>query len=207
MKSLGTALTTAIAIIAFPSAASAEYLIPPGNSAVNQYTESVPTAGGHREVDEDGKGRRRSPAKVLGAGNARRLEEHGPSGREVAEVVAETAPSADVPTVSATGSDDTGETSAGGFVAGGGGGGTGDGDGGSGTGSSSQGADRAKADKKLPGTGAEMPDGSSPFGEVLGQATGSSSSGHMGLLLPLIVIGTIAWSLAFLWRRRDQPTA
>ena len=52
----------------------------------------------------------------------------------------------------------------------------------------------------------QIPDGSSGLGAVLGQATGSSDSGQLGLLLPLIVLATIAWSVAYLVRRRRQPT-
>jgi hypothetical protein len=52
--------------------------------------------------------------------------------------------------------------------------------------------------------GAKEPHGSSGLGEVLGQATGSSSSGQLGLLLPLVVIGAIAWALAFFWRQRRR---
>jgi hypothetical protein len=37
----------------------------------------------------------------------------------------------------------------------------------------------------------------------LAQATGSSS-GQLGLFLPLIIIGTVIWSLNFLWRQRRQ---
>jgi hypothetical protein len=46
-------------------------------------------------------------------------------------------------------------------------------------------------------------DGSSGLGEVLGQATGASSGG-MGVLLPLIVLGALAWSGAYAWRRRRR---
>lgn len=38
-------LAAAVAIAAFPSAAKAQRVVPPGNSAVNQYTETFPTAG------------------------------------------------------------------------------------------------------------------------------------------------------------------
>ncbi|HEU4736290.1 MAG TPA: hypothetical protein VFS48_04595, partial [Solirubrobacterales bacterium] len=55
------------------------------------------------------------------------------------------------------------------------------------------------------GTTTELPDGSSGFGEVLAEATGSSS-GETGLLLPLTILATAAWALAFLWRQRNRPT-
>jgi hypothetical protein len=184
-------LAATAAIFAFPSVASAEYLIPPGNSAVNQYTESVPTSGGPRDVNKGPKGQDRSPAEVLGKDNAQRLESRGPQGRRAAEVAAATAPSAGVaastgggpePGTTKGGAGDHGESASGsgqGGRTGAGGGGT-----------------AASLDEE---------DGSSGLGQVLGQATGSSS-GQMGLLLPLAILATAAWALAFLWRQRDRRT-
>lgn len=45
----------------------------------------------------------------------------------------------------------------------------------------------------------------SGLGEVASQATGSSFSDGTDLLLPLAILGTIAWLLAFLRRRRQRP--
>jgi hypothetical protein len=160
-----------------PSVASAEYFVPPENSAVNQYTESVPTAGGQRDLNKGRSGGDPSPEEVLGEGNARRLESQGPVGRKVAEVVATTAPGTNVATPS-------GNSEESGGIAGGAGGGGGGGDHGS----------------AIP---AGQSGGSSALGEVLGQATGSSS-GQMGLLLPLVILATAAWALAFSWRRRER---
>jgi hypothetical protein len=51
------------------------------------------------------------------------------------------------------------------------------------------------------GTVAE--DGSSGIGEVIGSATGSSDSGELGLLLPLIILATLVLSGLYAWRRRS----
>jgi hypothetical protein len=61
----------------------------------------------------------------------------------------------------------------------------------------------------IPTVGAKAgePSGSSGLAEVLRQATGSSSSGEMGLLLPLIIVATLAGSLIYLAGRRRRPTA
>ncbi len=45
--------------------------------------------------------------------------------------------------------------------------------------------------------------GSSGLGEVLAQATGSSS-GQMGLLLPLILIAALVWAVAFFRKQRSR---
>jgi hypothetical protein len=160
MKTLKTQLGSmvVIAVLALPSVATARPLVPPGNSAVNQYTETFPTAGGAATTKKRGKQRDRSPAKVLGADNARRLEAAGPQGREVAEVVAATAP----PGVT--------------------------------------GPDRA------PRTGSQGdgPGGSSGFREVIAQATGSTDSGELGLLLPLLILAAVAGATAYLWRHRQR---
>jgi hypothetical protein len=185
MRSPRLALLAAVlAIFAVPSVASAEYLIPPGNSAVNQYTESVPTSGGPRDINRGPKGGDRSPAEVLGKDKAQRLESQGPDGRSAAQVVAATAPVS------------------GGFEPAGGGGtqtsGSAPGSGGAAKGGTAAAPGGGGAAVQLEGQ-----DGSSGLGEVLGQATGSSS-GQMGLLLPLVLLATAAWALAFFWRQRDR---
>lgn len=197
-------LAATIAILAIPAAAQAEYLIPPGNSAATQYTEAVPTAGGPKASNNSKHGGSKSPKQVLGKGNAKKLDAQGPEGRAAAEVAAATAP------VAISGGGEGGPTSPGhaspGKAANGSGSGSGD--------STGSGSPGHKASADTPGSTAgqeatlaseQIPSGSSGLGEVLGQATGSSS-GQLGLLLPLIVLGTIAWSVAYVVRRRRQPT-
>lgn len=176
------ALLAVAALCACPGMASAASLVPPGNSAANQYTETYPTTGGNAEAKGKGKGKA-TPGDVLGDGNAEKLDSKGRQGRETAAVVAATAP----PPVagSATGGESAGDDPA----AAGSGGAKGDGGAGGG-----QGNDAAAAEAE----------GSSGIGEVLGQATGSSSSGGIGLLLPLIVLASVVWALAFFLRRRHR---
>jgi hypothetical protein len=210
LKTVIALLTAATALAAAPLAAAeeAEPVVPPGNSAVNQYTETFPTAGGDKDVNKGRTGGKRSPGKVLGTRNAQRLEEHGPEGRAVAEVAAETAPS--VPDRQPA--SDTGEDSEdAGAAAGRSGGGKGDGGGGNQNrkGASAgkpapQRADGVHKPAPSPPSGAGEVDGSSGLGEILAQATGSTSSGEMGLLLPLIVLAAIAWSVAFVARRTQR---
>jgi hypothetical protein len=191
---LGTA--AAVAIFAFPPVSNAEYYVPPGNSAVNQYTESVPTSGGPKNVGKGGDGAK--PQKVLGSENTKRLEEHGEQGRRAAEVAATTAPKPVVTFTEAPASEP-----------GQGGGGTGDGQGG-GTGPGKQTAPEQQSgvsQEVEEGTNARAaePSGSSGLGEVLGHATGSSSGG-MGLLLPLILVAAIVWA-SLMYRRQRSRTA
>jgi hypothetical protein len=178
----------AIWALALPAAASAEYLVPPGNSAATQYTETVPTAGGQRNTEKDRRRGGDSPAEILGAGNARRLDEQGEAGREVAQFAAETAPSP--ANKKAPTGDDEGNR-------GDDDGGRKDDQGGAATGAGPDGTGGG-------GSAVAEPSGSSGFGEVLAQATGWSSS--EGLLL-LAILGALAWALAFLWRQRDRSTA
>jgi hypothetical protein len=58
--------------------------------------------------------------------------------------------------------------------------------------------------KPPPGSVGEESSGSSVFGEIVGQATGSSGSGEMGLLLPLVIVAAVVLSGVALWRRRDE---
>ncbi|HEX5927932.1 MAG TPA: hypothetical protein VFY48_00910 [Solirubrobacterales bacterium] len=183
----------ALAMLAvLPAGAGAASLVPPGNSAANQYTETFPTTGGNAEAEGKGKGKgKATPGDVLGAGNSKKLDSKGKQGRETAAVVAATAP----PPVTGSaagagnGSDDSGAAGAGGS---GGGQTAAGGSAGGGPGSATSEVTVADAE------------GSSGVGEVLGQATGSSSSGGIGLLLPLVVLGSVIWALAFFLRRRRR---
>lgn len=96
---LGSIAALAI-FLALPTT-SAWAVVPPGNSAVNQYTETFPAAGGAETTKRRGKQDarpHRSPVETLGAKKVRKLAAEGPVGREVAAVVAATAaPSATQP--------------------------------------------------------------------------------------------------------------
>ncbi len=185
-------------------AEEASSVVPPENSAATQYTEAIPTAGGDKETDG---GRKPSPAKVLGAKNAKRLESHGKEGREVAEIVAETAPApaadpsvAEEPTPPRKSSPQntaSSETQ----------GSDGEEAGGAGAGKGSGPPSRpteSPAAKQTPAS-TELPSGSSGLGEVIAEATGSSSSGQLGGLLPLAILAAIVWALAYFWRQQKRP--
>ncbi len=167
---LGLGLAVTFAIFTLASTAMAQPVVPPGNSAVNQYTETFPAAGGGAPASDKGK---RSPAQALGAKNARRLEEMGPEGRAAAALAAATAPSVSASRGTAHGA------------------------------GQAPGKFRTPSGRAAGGSHSGEPGGSSGLGEVIAQATGSSSSGQMGLLLPIIII---AGSATYAWRRRRRAT-
>jgi hypothetical protein len=195
-----TPLTIAVlaaSIFCFPAAASAGTLVPPGNSAANQYTETFPTSQGEEESELEKKNGVK-PNDVLGAGNTRKLDQEGATGKAVAQFTAETAPVVQ----SSGGGESSGNQGKGHGQAskgeGGSGGSEGEeasqgsgGSGGSGGNSGSGGATAASGS------------GSSGLGEIVSQATGGSSGG-IGLLLPLILIGAVVWSALYVWRNRQQ---
>jgi hypothetical protein len=80
-----------IASLSVASTAHAQQVVPPGNSAANQYTETFPTTSGDEPTAEPGEGGR-TPGEALGTENSRRLEDLGPEGREAAALAAATAP-------------------------------------------------------------------------------------------------------------------
>jgi len=197
-RTLFMALLATLALLAAPALASAEYLVPEGNSAVTQYTEGFPTGGGEKKTEGS---KHVTPGKAIGAGNAKKLEQHSPEGAAVAEVAAETAP-VPVATPESTSTPESG----------------GDQQPSSGKGSKQgkpaqkqgkqhedqpQGSDQEEGAAAAPAAG-DGPSGSSGAGEVLGAATGTSS-GAIGLLLPLIILAAIAWGLYYAWRQRQQP--
>jgi hypothetical protein len=194
---LAVALTLALAL---PATAMAEEVVPPENSAATQYTEAIPTGGGQKGTG--GSGGHATPAAVLGADKAKKLESQGRKGREAAAVVAATAPS---PPPAPNPAPQRSTPSSGGGSSKAGGKAKSDHGGGKSTQHSNGGAN-APAAERLTVTHVEIPAGSSGLGEVLAQATGSSSSGQLGLLLPLLILAALAWALAFVWRQR-QPAA
>jgi hypothetical protein len=184
----GIGLVAAIALLSAAPVAAQEVdgaLVPPENSAVNQYTEAYPTAGGERNADKR-KGRERSPKQVLGSRKEERLHRHGDDGAEVAEVVAETAPVAEP-------EQEVEESGA--PAPGGSGGGQG---GGAAESEPAPGPNRsAVGDPAVSDVS-----GSSGVGEIVSQATGSSSPGGIGLLLPLLIVATALWAFTYAIRHR-----
>lgn len=175
------AAATGLAIAAFPpSLAAAEPIVPPGNSAATQYTEAFPTSGGEHPLDGGGHGSRK-PSSVLGPRNTRRLDAKGPQGRAAAALATATAP----------------------VVSGPGAGGSG-GAAGGGKGAPAAGAGEEASDVGSAQPASAEPHGSAGFGEVIGQATGASSSGEMGLLLPLAIAAVLLWSFVYFWRQRRR---
>jgi len=82
-KAIPIVFSAALAALALPAAATgASGVLPPGNSAVNQYTEAFPTTSGGKPIGGDRE--QRSPGEVLGRRNAKRLESLGPQGRAAA---------------------------------------------------------------------------------------------------------------------------
>jgi hypothetical protein len=221
MKVLRTAagllVATAISLAAAAPAIALEEeesVVPPENSAVNQYTEAFPTARGEKEA-RNGGGRHVSTGKVLGSTNVKKLEKHGSAGRATAKFAADTAPRAvhSPATGSGGGQSHSGQAGAvgpGGGSQGGGGGGTAGGGTGGGNpasgGSGGGGHGKAPSPSTPPGpTAAAHPaqaDGSSGLSEVLSRATGSTSGGGMGIFLPLLIVAAIAWAIAYSVRQR-----
>jgi len=170
-------LSATIAIVAAsPATAEETPFVPPENSAVNQYTESFPTAGGDKDA-HDHDGGNRSPKKVLGSRNAEKLRAQGPAGEATAELVAETAPA-----VEKTGDAGTGVPPRTGGDSGGG----------------ADGGKPVAADSPA----IKEAGGSSGVSEVIAWATGSSPAGGVGIFLPLLIIATVLWAFAYLARQR-----
>lgn len=194
MKS-AIAVLVLVASLIPASVAAAETIVPPSNSAVTQYTEQFPTAGGNAKPNSGiNGGGGKAPSKVLGSKNTQKLESKGTVGEEVATLAAETAP------VSATPSGGSGQHQGngkannaqhqGGKPAGNTGGGEGN---------------AANGPQPAGSTAPDTSSGSSGLGEVLAQATGSSN-GELGLFLPLILLGTVIWSLYYVRRERRQAS-
>ena len=192
-----------LAFSALPSVAAAESVVPPGNSAATQYTETFPTTGGNAEVNgsingggNSPKGGGRSPSKVLGSHTANQLESHGQEGRTVATLATESAPEGGGEGGGVGGGSGKGGGSNGGQAA----------KGGSGSGAPSGGSVGGAQAVSGSTLSAAAPAGSSGLSEVLSHATGSSS-GEMGIFLPLVLLAAPLCALAYAWRRRQPGRA
>ena len=115
-----------------------------------------------------------TPANALGAGNARRLEAKGPEGREAASVAAETAP-VPAPSASVPASPPGQPQTA-----------------------------HPTSSRPTSSHSESLPDGSSGLGRVVAEATGSSDSGDLGILLPLLILAAVLGSGAYFWRHRHR---
>lgn len=191
-------LVALAASLAVPVAASAEYLVPEGNSAVNQYTEGVPSAGGEKGTRNGEFSEPVKPGQAIGAENAKKLSEQGPEGQAVAEVAAETAPEAPVtenPEANRpAGHGKQGDRSP---VHKGGKGKKHHGK----KGTSNQESREASAGAAP--AGGNGFDGSSGVGATLAAATGTEE-GQLSLLLPLIIIAAVAGGATYAVRQRKQ---
>lgn len=191
-------LVAIAALFATPAAATvAEAVVPPSNSAAAQYTEAFPTSGGDKKTDQAA--HHRSPVKVLGSHKAKKLEKQGPEGKAAAEVAAATAPTS-IATPQPAHAPSTPSNGGGGHN-----GGPGRSGGGGGASGAQQRSDVASAGGASRSPGSEQDQGgSSGIGAAIGQATGLSSPGPSGPLLPLVILATVLWSLVYLWRQRRQ---
>jgi hypothetical protein len=166
-------VTSVLAALVLPAFASAEtVVVPPGNSAATQYTETFPSSRGNVDVS-GGRAGGGSPTKALGRRTAHALESHGEDGAAVAALAAEP------PTAKARHHRRHRRSAAGG-----------NGSGGGVSGNSPAGGEAS---------------GSSGLGQVLSSAT-LSSSGEMGIFLPLVLIAALAGSLAYAWRRQARSS-
>jgi hypothetical protein len=183
-KAIPGLMAVATVALALPSAASADRVVPPGNSAATQYTEAIPTAGGPTDTGKGSGQSGRTPAKSLGSRNAQRLQAQGREGEAAAAVATETAPAP----AATTEAPEIGAPEQGGGATRGGG------------------AHR-RSTAAEPRTAIENPDGGSGLGETISQAAGASAPTGSDLLLPLAFAGAIAWAIAYLIRQRKKPTA
>lgn len=199
-------LAFALLALAVPAGAAAQ-IVPPGNSAAAQYTETFPTSQGEKDTQGQRK-KHVTPEKVIGKEKTKALEAQGPEGEAVADFAAETAP-----ITSGGGEEPSGRGKTGSKGDAGGGRENGGGGKQNGGGNESKGGNGAGGEEPSEAGGGGIPtgsgggsgpSGSSALGEVASQATGVSS-GALGLWLPIVLVAVIAWAAFMVWRRREGP--
>lgn len=83
-------MLAALLLLSGPAAAIAQTNAPPGNSAIDEYLETVPGATGNQTPRKAGPGG--DSGGVLTAAQRKRLEQLGPDGKALAGVVEATSP-------------------------------------------------------------------------------------------------------------------
>ena len=168
------------ASVALAAGGPPKHLAPPGNPAVSEYLEDVPTAGGAAPPGSGGK-----PAHTLSPNQQRQLGRMGKNGQALENVVNETAPPAAPDTPKGGGHGASGRR-------------------GSGSGRAGAGSDRAGADPS-PGHSirpASSSSSGSPTSAVLSAATGRGGGGGMGVFLPVLVgLGVLSVVVTLIRRR------
>jgi hypothetical protein len=206
------------ALVPASALAVKEVVVPPGNAGVNQYTQTVPTAGGNAVVKDQEEKSAAKPKQVLGDKGAAELEAKGAEGKAAAELAAEGAQPVETAPETAPVEEEAAEGHHKGGAAGhdgGKGGGHGKGqNAGGGKSQANGGGDKAGGGK---GAGepaqvtveaqAPLSDGSSSgIGKIVDQVTGSGSSGELGLWMPIALLVGLAWCVVYTWRRRGHTS-
>jgi hypothetical protein len=191
-------LAAVVAAVASPASSLANPThVPPGLSGANQYTETLPGPGGDEPTSSSGKAAGK-PEETLGKADTERMEAQGPEGRAAAELAAQTAPEA------------TAESAP------------------SPTTEPSHHSKRSKASKQKHGSKQKSgskkkrtshaknnaaatsksfeqagPSGSSGVEQVAASLAGSSDSGGMGPLLPILIGLAAIFAIGYLIRNRS----
>jgi hypothetical protein len=172
-------LCLALAALGVLAGTASAAVLPPGNSAANQYAESLPGAGGNEtpsggstQPGEGGKSGAQAPSGegAISPETAAELEKLGPAGKATLDLAAGTAPKPPKGTHSKNSKNHRGDGGA------------------------------AGAAPAVSG-----PNGSSGVGEVLGGLSGTSSSGGLGFLQPLLIALALIVAVAYALRRRRGP--
>jgi hypothetical protein len=193
MRKFSTALALGC-LLAFPASALAghgHHQVPPGNSGIDQYTESIPGAGGNHPTSGGGGGGNHSGgggnAPTVSSSVTQALNSQGAAGQGAANLATGTAPKV------------RGEA-------------TGSGNAGAGGSGGSKGAGHGSANGADEGTGASSA-GSGGHGSgadaVAAELTGSGTGNGMGIFLPIILASTLVGALvlvALRLRRGPQQT-
>jgi hypothetical protein len=172
------ALVLLLALALAPaSVAGAASVAPPGNSGVDEYQESVPSADGNRPSKDHPDG---GSGGGLTAAQKRKLDKLGPDGQAAAALADSTAPGA---------ADSTG---------------SGSGSGGSGTGGSGSGASGSSSGSGSGSGAASIDDDPRYAAPSVADAfsRAAAGSGGMGAALPALLVVTVLGGAAWLILRR-----
>jgi hypothetical protein len=173
-----TLVLAALFLLMTSSASATPRAVPPGHSGASQYTETLPSAGGEQPTSEIDHG---GPSEGSVGGDSGSQTGGPTSGGGAAVPTPTEALGAEnarhLEKLGAEGKAAARLAASGGIVA-----------------------------KQQPGHGSSAGSGTSPVKQVVGELTGTTGSGGMGILLPLLIVMTVLIAAAFVFTHR-RPAA
>lgn len=184
---------------AAPAQAGSHAIVPPGNSGIDQYFETVPGVGGGVGVQHH----KPTHNSSVSSHTRQTLSQLGANGTGAAAAADATTPTL-VSQASSTGASGSGASSSSSSSPTTQGGGSGSGGGSASSSSSGGGSGSQQSPGTTPHQTSAAGSSGSPFGSLVSAVTSGTSGEGMGALQPIILLVAVLGGAGYLWHRRRR---